>query len=54
MILCAGRNETFDFARPIGVGLIESAINLTKLVLEEKPAFLFLLEQQVAMETTNL
>lgn len=41
MILCAGRNETFDFARPIGVGLIESAINLTKLVLEEKPAFLF-------------
>ena len=41
MILCAGRNETFDFARPIGVGLIESAINLTKLVLEENPAFLF-------------
>lgn len=41
MILCAGRNETFDFAKPIGVGLIESAINLTKFVLEEKPAFLF-------------
>ena len=41
MILCAGRNETFDFAKPIGVGLIESAINLTKLILEEKPAFLF-------------
>lgn len=41
MILCAGRNETFDFAKPIGVGLIESAMNLTKLVLEEKPAFLF-------------
>ena len=41
MILCAGRNETFDFAKPIGVGLIESATNLTKFVLEEKPAFLF-------------
>ncbi|ATB68223.1 putative nucleoside phosphorylase [Sulfurospirillum diekertiae] len=41
MILCAGRNETFDFAKPIGVGLIESAITLTKLILEEKPAFLF-------------
>ena len=41
MILCAGRNETFDFAKSIGVGLIESAISLTKLVLEEKPAFLF-------------
>ncbi len=41
MILCAGRNEIFDFAKPIGVGLIESAMNLTKFVLEEKPAFLF-------------
>ena len=41
MILCAGRNEIFDFAKPIGVGLIESAMNLTKLVLEEKPSFLF-------------
>jgi len=41
MILCAGRNETFDFAKPIGVGLIESAINLTKCVLEDKPTFLF-------------
>jgi nucleoside phosphorylase len=41
MILCAGRNETFDFAKPIGVGLIESAISLTQYVLEEKPSFLF-------------
>jgi hypothetical protein len=30
MILCAGNNETFDFAIPIGVGLIDSAINLTR------------------------
>jgi len=37
MIVCAGRNETFDFARPIGVGLIESTINLTKILLQEKP-----------------
>jgi hypothetical protein len=41
MILCAGRNETFDFAKPIGVGLVESAIRLTQYVLTEKPAFLF-------------
>ena len=41
MILCAGRNEIFDFAKPVGVGLIESASNLTRLILEEKPAFLF-------------
>ncbi len=37
MIVCAGRNETFPFAKAIGVGLIESAINLSKLCLEEKP-----------------
>lgn len=41
MILCAGRNETFDFAKPVGVGLVESAITLTQYILEEKPAFLF-------------
>lgn len=40
MILCAGNNETFDFATPIGVGLIDSAINLTRLCLVEKPPFL--------------
>ena len=37
MIVCAGRNETFDFAQEIGVGLIESAIKLTKICLSEKP-----------------
>lgn len=40
MIICAGRNETFDFALPIGVGLIESSINLTRLALFDKPDFL--------------
>ena len=40
MILCAGNNETFDFAMPIGVGLIESAMNLTRLCLFDKPEFL--------------
>ncbi len=37
MIVCAGNNETFDFAIPIGVGLIDSAINLTRLVIEKQP-----------------
>jgi len=41
MTLCAGRIESFDFAKPIGIGIVESAIHLTKLVLEEKPSFLF-------------
>jgi nucleoside phosphorylase len=40
MILCAGNNETFDFATPIGVGLIDAAINLTRIVIEEQPDFL--------------
>ena len=40
MILCAGNNETFDFATPIGVGLIDSAINLTRDCLVHKPEFL--------------
>ena len=40
MIVCAGNNETFDFATPIGVGLIDAAINLTRLIIEEQPSFL--------------
>ncbi|MDY0122605.1 purine-nucleoside phosphorylase [Sulfurimonas sp.] len=40
MIICAGNNETFDFATPMGVGLIESAINITRLCLFDKPEFL--------------
>ena len=40
MIICAGNSESFDFAIPIGVGLIESTINLTRLCLFDKPEFL--------------
>jgi len=40
MIVCAGRNEVFDFATPIGVGLVESSICLTELVLTKKPDYL--------------
>lgn len=40
MIICAGNNETFDFATPMGVGLIESSMNLTRLCLFDKPEFL--------------
>ncbi|HFU75652.1 MAG TPA: purine-nucleoside phosphorylase [Arcobacter sp.] len=39
MILCAGNNETFPFATPIGVGLIESAINFTRICLFDKPDY---------------
>ncbi|WP_270978149.1 purine-nucleoside phosphorylase [Campylobacter helveticus] len=37
MIVCAGGNELFPFAKPIGIGLIESAMNLTKICLEFRP-----------------
>ncbi len=40
MILCAGNGETFDFALPIGVGLVETAMNLTRLCLLDPPDFL--------------
>lgn len=40
MIICAGRNESFNFAKEMGVGLIETAINLTRQCLFDKPEFL--------------
>jgi len=40
MIICAGNNETFNFAQPMGVGLIETTMNLTRLCLFDKPEFL--------------
>lgn len=40
MIICAGNNETFDFALSTGVGLIETAMNVTRLCLFDKPEFL--------------
>ncbi len=36
-ILSAGHNELFDFTTPIGIGLIQSSISLTQLILNEKP-----------------
>jgi len=40
MIICAGNNETFKFAEPMGVGLVDIAINLTRKCLFDKPEFL--------------
>ena len=36
-IISSGNKEIFPFAIPIGIGLIESAINLTRLCLFDKP-----------------
>ncbi|CBG39304.1 phosphorylase family protein [Helicobacter mustelae] len=40
MFLCAGNTEQFDFARSIGIGLVESAICLTQICKEEDVDFL--------------
>ena len=37
MIVCAGKTEHFSFATPIGVGLIESAYNLSRIIFDRKP-----------------
>ncbi len=40
MIVCAGDIEQFDFAIPIGIGMVNTAINLTRLCLLNPPEFL--------------
>ena len=40
MIVCAGDIEQFSFAQPIGVGLINSAINLTRACIMSPPEFI--------------
>jgi len=41
MIICAGESEQFDFALPVGIGMTDVAINLTRLCLSQKPKFIF-------------
>ena len=36
MFVCAGNGEEFEFARSIGVGLVESAITVSKLCMSEQ------------------
>lgn len=40
MIICAGVSEQFDFALPVGIGMTDVAINLTRLCLSQKPKFI--------------
>jgi len=40
MFICAGDIEQFDFATPVGIGLVNSAINLTRICLMNPPEFL--------------
>jgi len=38
MIICAGENESIDGALAVGIGLIDTAIKLTRICLQEKPS----------------
>lgn len=40
MIYCAGESESFNFAKPIGIGMIDVAMNLTQICIENPPAFI--------------
>ena len=40
MILCAGKNETFPFASSIGIGMVESAMNLTRICMFDRPDYI--------------
>ncbi len=40
MFVCAGESEQFDFAKPIGIGLMDVAIMLTQVCIEQKPEHL--------------
>jgi nucleoside phosphorylase len=39
-IISSGNQEIFPFAHPIGIGIVESAINLTRLILFDRPDFI--------------
>ncbi len=40
MLICAGDSEQFRFATPVGIGLVNVAVNLTRLCLLNPPEFL--------------
>jgi len=40
MFICAGESEQFDFAVPVGIGMVDVSINLTRLCMAQKPSFL--------------
>ena len=40
MIICAGESESFEFAYPMGIGMIDISINLTRRCIENPPAFI--------------
>jgi len=40
MFICAGESESFDFAKSMGIGMVDMAMNLSRYLENEKPPFL--------------
>jgi len=40
LFICAGDIEEFDFAKSVGIGMVDVAINLTRICLFDKPDFI--------------
>ena len=53
-IVSSGNKEIFPFATPIGIGLIESAINLTRLCLFDKPDLIIFIGSAGSYGRVNL
>jgi len=54
MIVCAGKSESFPFATTIGVGLIESAMNLTRICLFDKPDYILFIGSAGSYGTNDI
>lgn len=54
MIICAGDVESFSFAKPIGIGMVNSAINLTELILSFCPSKLVFIGSAGSYGTHNI
>ena len=53
-IVCAGESEQFTFAKPIGIGMTDVAINLTKICLSEKPKSILFVGTAGSYGTKNI
>ena len=54
MIICAGNIESFKFAEPMGIGLVDMAINLTRRCLFNKPEFILFIGTAGSYGTHNI
>ena len=54
MIVSAGKSESFPFATPVGVGLVESAMNLTRICMFDKPDYIIFIGSAGSYGTSEI